>query len=214
VHLKLGTGTERPVTLHAGKILLDAANTPLLVSLVPGLVHIASDVAPRERIRSLLTIIEVEARQPGAASNFIIERLIELVLVEILRTKPLAGDDGLTGLLAGLADPVTERALVAVHRDRDVAHDWTVDELARLCAMSRSTFVVRFHVVLGITPIAYLLNWRIALAKDHLTEGGKSLSEIAFSVGFQSFSAFSTAFSRTVGRSPRRFAYEAQEDVN
>ena len=209
VRLKLGAGRERPVRLHAGKFLMDSANTPLLASLVPALVHIASSDASRERIRSLLTMTEEEARQPGAASKFIIERLIELILVEILRTQRLAVGDGLTGLLAGLADPVTERALVAMHRR--VAHDWTVDELARLCAVSRSTFAVRFRAVLGTTPIAYLLQWRIALAKDHLTRGTKSITDIAFTIGFQSSSAFSTAFTRAVGCSPRRFAREANQ---
>jgi AraC-like DNA-binding protein len=211
MRLKLGAGRERPVTLHAGKFLIDDANAPLLASLVPALVHIASGDASRERIRSLLTMTEAEARQPGAASKFIIERLVELVLVEILRTQRLAAGDGTSGVLAGLADPVTERALVAMHRD--VAHDWTVDELARLCAVSRSTFAVRFRAVLGTTPIAYLLGWRTALAKDHLIRGTKSISDIAFAVGFQSLSAFSTAFTRAVGCSPRRFARSANREM-
>jgi AraC-like DNA-binding protein len=94
---------------------------------------------------------------------------------------------------------------------RRVAHDWTVDELARLCAVSRSTFAVRFRAVMGTTPIAYLLNWRMALAKDQLTRGTKSIGEIAFAIGFQSPSAFSTAFARAVGCSPRRFARIANQ---
>lgn len=211
LRLRLGTGRERPVTVHAGKFLIDSANAPLLASLVPALVHIASSDSSLGRIRSLLTMNQEEARQPGAASNFIIERLMELILVEILRTQRFAVGDGLTGLLAGLADPMTERALVAMHRR--VAHDWTVDQLARRCAVSRSTFASRFRAVLGTTPIAYLLQWRIALAKDHLSRGTMSISNIAFAIGFQSSSAFSTAFTRAVGCSPRRFASNANQGV-
>jgi AraC-like DNA-binding protein len=81
---------------------------------------------------------EAEARKPGPASEFIIVRLVELILVEILRSKEWRVGEEFTGLLAGLADPVTARALAAMHRD--VAHDWTVDKLARLCGVSRTSF--------------------------------------------------------------------------
>lgn len=205
VRLKLGEGTGRPVTLHAGKFLMAQANVHLLTDLLPPLIHIESSDASLARVRSLLTMNEMEAREPGRASEFIIVRLIELILVEILRSKRYGAGEELTGLLAGLTDSVTERALVAMHRD--VAHDWSVGELARLCAVSRSTFATRFLAVVGTTPIAYLLQWRMALAKDELIRGKKSVGEIAFAIGFQSPSAFTTAFTRAVGCSPRRFAH-------
>jgi AraC-like DNA-binding protein len=59
---------------------------------------------------------------------------------------------------------------------------------------------------MGIGPIEYLQRWRMALAKDGLLSGTRSIEEIAFSIGFQSSSAFSTAFTRMVGCSPTRFA--------
>jgi AraC-like DNA-binding protein len=207
VRLKLGEGKEQPVILHAGKFLMAEVNVHLLTDLLPPLIHIEAGDASLARVRLLLTMNETEARQPGRASEFIIVRLIELVLVEILRSKPGWVGEGSTGLLAGLADPVTERALVAMHRD--VAHDWSVGELARLCAVSRSSFATRFLAVVGTTPIAYLLQWRMALAKDELIRGKKHVGEIAFAIGFQSSSAFTTAFTRTVGCSPKRFAREA-----
>lgn len=205
VRLTLGAGKERSVTLHAGKFLMAQANVNLLAGLVPPLVHIESGDASLSRVRALLTMNEREARQPGRASEFITVRLIELVLVEILRSTPWVGKES-TGLLAGLADPITERALVAMHRN--VAHDWSVGELARLCAVSRSTFAARFLAIVGTTPIAYLLHWRMALAKDELIRGTMSVGEIAFAIGFQSPSAFTTAFTRAVGCSPKRFAME------
>jgi AraC-like DNA-binding protein len=204
VWLKLGSGTDRPVTLHAGKFLVEKANEDLLAGLLPPLVHIESGDASLSRVRSLLTMNERETRQPGPASEFVIERLVELILVEILRTNRLRVGEELTGLVAGLVNPVTARALVAMHRD--VAHGWTVDELAKLCAVSRSTFAIKFRSIVGTAPIEYLLRWRMALAKDDLSRGTRSVSEIAFAIGFQSSSAFTTAFTREVGCSPTRFA--------
>ena len=72
--------------------------------------------------------------------------------------------------------------------------------------MSRSAFAARFHKVLGCAPIEYLARWRIALAKDALLSGAKSLDRIADEIGYESASAFSTAFSKRLGCSPGRFA--------
>lgn len=201
--LRLGDGTDFPVTLHAGKFIFDTANDDLLIGLLPTLVHIAAGETSLYRLRSLLTMNEAESRQPGPASEFIITRLIELILVEILRTDAFQVNQEQNGLRAGLADPVTARALSAMHKD--VAYGWTVDGLARLCAVSRSTFASRFRAVVGMGPMAYLLRWRMALAKDELRLGTRTIGEIALAVGFQSSSAFSTAFTREVGYSPKLF---------
>lgn len=203
VRLKVGSGRDRPITLHAGKITFDTANEDLLAPLLPPMVHLAAGDTSLGRVRALLTLNEMEAREPGPASAFIVLRLVELILVEVLRTKQPRIEGEMTGLLAGLADPVASRALGAMHRD--VAHEWTVGELARLCGVSRSTFAARFRKVVGTGPIDYLLHWRIALAKDALRIGAMRSSEIAFAIGFQSPSAFSTAFTRAVGCSPKRF---------
>jgi AraC-like DNA-binding protein len=95
-------------------------------------------------------------------------------------------------------------ALSAMHGD--IARDWTVASLARLCGVSRSKFATRFRDIVGMAPIEYLQHWRMAHAKDELRLGTKSIGTIALAMGFQSLSAFSTAFTRVVGCSPRRFA--------
>jgi AraC-like DNA-binding protein len=204
VRLTLGAGTERAVTLHAGKFLMDKANAHLLQGLLPPLVHLDARDDSLRRIRSLLTMNEMEARQPGPASAFIIVRLVELILVEILRIDRSPAGQAFPGLLAGLAHPVTRQAIAAMHEN--VAHPWTVDELARRCAVSRSSFAVKFRAIVGAAPITYLLAWRMALAKDALSRGTQSIGEIAFAIGFQSSSAFTTAFTRAVGCSPKRYA--------
>lgn len=206
VRLRLGSGSESPVTLQAGKFVLEKANEALLAGLFPPVTRIAATDSSLARVRALLLMNEAEARQPGAASEFVIMRLVELILVEILRAHPWRVADESRGLLAGLADPVTAKALAAMHGD--VARAWSVDVLARHCNVSRSAFASRFRAVVGMPPIDYLLNWRMALAKDALSRGTRSVGEIAFDIGFQSPSAFTTAFTRVVGCSPTRFACE------
>lgn len=201
--LTLGSGTDLPIRLHMGKFIFESANEDLLTSMLPSLVHVEAGEPSLDRVHSLLALIDSEAQDPGPASEFILLQLIKLVLVEILRTGPLmSGAAG--GLLAGLRDPLAGRAIRAMHMD--VARSWTVDTLAGLCSVSRSTFATRFRAVVGVGPIEYLLQWRMALAKDALRAGSRSVEEIGLAVGFQSASAFSTAFRRSVGCSPTRFA--------
>ena len=202
--LTLGEGVDDPVTLHGGRFVFDSVNESLLTALLPPLVHIRADDTPSWRVRSLLRMNQAESLTPGVGSNFIIVRLMELILVEILRNEALQMDPEHTGLLAGLADPLTACALAAMHRD--VGHDWTVAGLARLCGLSRSSFAARFSKVMGMGPIEYLLQWRMALAKDELQRGKRSSGQIALAVGFKSSSAFSTAFTRAVGCAPKHFA--------
>ncbi|NKK73802.1 helix-turn-helix domain-containing protein [Rhizobium leguminosarum bv. viciae] len=75
----------------------------------------------------------------------------------------------------------------------------------RLCGVLRSAFATRFRAVVGIGPISYLLRWRMALAKEALKSGMAMMEEVAFLICYKSASAFSTAFTRAVGCSPRRF---------
>ena len=88
----------------------------------------------------------------------------------------------------------------------DPARTWTVEELAKKAALSRSVFFERFTGSVGVPPMEYLLGWRMALAKDLLRQQDIGLAEVAERVGYSSASTFSTAFSRYVGQPPSRFA--------
>jgi AraC-like DNA-binding protein len=107
-------------------------------------------------------------------------------------------------LLAGLSDPALARALHEIHAD--LARRWTVEQLARTAGMSRAVFAERFARKVGMPPMQYLLEWRMALAKDLLRGERPALTEVAEKTGYQSASAFSTAFTRLTGRSPSEFA--------
>ncbi len=206
--LQLGEGNDAPVTLSGGRFVFDTANEELLTSLLPAMVHVTARDASSLRVQTLLKMNRTEFLHPRPGSEFITTRLMELILVETLRSEVVLETQGHQGLLAGLADLFTARALSAIHNDP--AHEWTVAELANLCNVSRSNFAARFRKIMGKGPLEYLQQWRIALAKDELRYGTQSIGAIAFLVGFQSSSAFSTAFTRAVGCSPTQFVASVQ----
>ncbi|MFK4446796.1 AraC-like DNA-binding protein [Caballeronia udeis] len=208
--MTLGDDTGSPVTLRGGRFVFGMANEDMLLDLLPQVVCISSNDPGSSQLRALLSMNERESRSPGPGSEFVTKRLMELIFVEILRSEALRLNPMQTGLLAGMADPVVARALTTLHGQ--VAEPWTVASLARLCGISRSGLSHRFSQRVGLGPIEYLQRWRIAIAKDELLKGTRNISQIAFEIGFQSPSAFSTAFSRAVGCSPSRYATQASND--
>ena len=202
--MRVGVGAGEPVVIRGGRFVFDTGNEDLLLDLLPPLVHVVSRGAGSDRTRVLLAMNEAESLTPGPGSDFVIARLMELLLVELLRGATPSAQTSQAGLLRGLADPVTARALAAMHGD--VERSWTAEQLARLCGCSRSGFKQRFTSVVGVAPMRYLQRWRMAIAKDELRKGQRSIAEIALLIGFQSGGAFSTAFTRAVGCSPSSFA--------
>lgn len=202
--LVLGEALGQCTRLRCGRFVFETANKALLWDLLPSVIHVAADQPISWRVRSLLKMNDAEGLNPGPGNDLVVSRLMELTLLELLRYEVPRLDTSTKGLLSGLADPVIARALTAMHHE--VVRAWTVAGLARLCGVSRSTFATRFRAAMGIGPIEYLSQWRIALAKDQLIRGTKTIGEIALSVGFHSSSAFSTAFTRATGCSPGRFA--------
>ncbi len=203
-HMRVGDIGGEPALIRGGRFVFDAGSEHLLASLLPPLLHVASGSAASDHVRALLAMIEAESHDSGPVSEFVVVRLMELLLVGLLRDQTFEAKTPSSGLLAGLADPIIARALAALHGD--IARPWTTSVLARLCGTSRSGFSTHFKRVVGVSPISYLHRWRMAVAKDELRKGRLSIGEIALLVGFRSGSAFSTAFSRVVGCPPTRFA--------
>ena len=195
-----------PMTMRmlGGYFRFDRANKQLLVKLLPPVVHVRRDEPGALRLHRILELIsdEADAQRPGR--DLILERLVEVLLLEALRFRSASAARGEQGLLAGLSDPALAQTLREIHGD--VARRWTVEQLARTAGMSRAVFAERFSRKIGMPPMQYLLEWRVALAKDMLRRERASLAEVAEKVGYQSASAFSTAFTRLTGRSPSQFA--------
>jgi AraC-like DNA-binding protein len=198
-------GLEADFTQLGGYFQLDSVNRGLLGGLLPTLVHIQASDPAAARLKRTIDLIAEEALADRPGRDLVVDRLIEVLLVEALRfrTESVNAFEQ-PGLLAGLADPLLARALRRLHGD--VAHAWSVEELAREAGLSRSAFSERFSHKIGVPPMQYLIDWRIALAKAMLQRDAPPLEAVAAAIGYQSASAFSTAFRREVGSPPSHFA--------
>jgi len=187
-----------------GYCVFGAPDASLLVPLLPRLIHVRGE----PRLATLVQLVTDECRAQRPARDVILARLLEVLFVEALRST--AGTAASSGLLRGLAD---ERLAVALRRLHEApARAWTVEQLAEEAALSRTAFFQRFQRVMGMAPMAYLLTWRMALAKQLLRLGEASVAEIAAHVGYSSVNTFGVAFTRHVGMPPRRFATQSLRD--
>lgn len=194
-----GTRGGRPdVRLLGGYFVFDSPDAALLVSLLPALVHIRGI----DRLSTLVRLVAEETGAKRSGRDLVLSRLVELLLIESLRSTP--GDDAPPGLVRGLADARIAQSMRQMHGDP--ARSWTVEQLAKKAALSRSAFYERFTRAVGVPPMEYLVAWRMALAKDMLRRQDVGIAEVAERVGYASASTFSTAFSRHVGQAPSRFA--------
>ena len=191
-------GGRPDVRLLGGYFVFDSPDAPLLVSLLPALLHVRGV----ERLSLLVKLVGEESIERRSGRDLVLARLVELLLIEALRSKP--DDDTPPGLLRGLADMRLAAAIRHIHGDP--ARSWTVAQLAKKVALSRSAFFDRFSRAVGLPPMEYLLAWRMAVAKNLLRHDDIGLAEVAERVGYSSASTFSTAFSRHVGQSPGRYA--------
>ena len=185
------------VRQFGGWFSFDSPDAGLLVALLPRMIHIRG--VPR--LLQLVRLVGEEAARQDMGRDLILERLVEILLIEALRAA--ASRDAAPGLLRGLSDPQIAAALRQMHGN--VERAWTVGELARAAGLSRSSFFDRFARLLGVRPMEYLLAWRMAVAKDLLRDERKTLDEVAGRIGYGSASTFSTAFSRHVGVPPGQF---------
>jgi AraC-like DNA-binding protein len=186
------------VRLLGGYFAFESPDSALLVSLLPALLHIRGT----ERLSILVRLVGEEAGQMRSGRDLVLTRLVELLLIEALRSTP--NENTPPGLLRGLADARLAAAMRYMHGNP--ARSWTVAQLAKKTALSRSAFFERFTRAVGLPPMEYLLAWRMALAKDLLRRSELGLAEVAARVGYGSASTFSTAFSRHVGKPPGRYA--------
>jgi AraC-like DNA-binding protein len=187
-----------------GSFTFERVNTPLLLSLLPKQIYIAASQGRATRFGRLIELLAEECATDYPGKELIIQRMLEALLVEALRWHSIEGQGVTTGLLNGMKDPSLTRAIQAIHSD--VRANWTVAGLASIAGMSRSAFSARFGETIGCAPIEYLARWRMALAKDALASGVKTLDRIAAEVGYESASAFSTAFRKRLGCPPGQFA--------
>ena len=198
---RIGDPNEAPtVRMLVGHCAFGASDAKLLVSLLPQLVHVRGQA----RLTTLVEQLNGETRADRPGRDLVLTRLLEVLLIEALRST--TGPTAPPGLLRGLADDHVAVALRRMH-ERPMQR-WTVVELAREAALSRSTFFDRFRREVGVAPMEYLLGWRMALAKDLLRRDRSGVAKVAEWVGYSSASTFSVAFARHVGMPPVQYARE------
>lgn len=181
-----------------GHCVFGSPDAALLVSLLPDWVHVRDE----KRLSTLVQLVGDESRSDRPAREIMMARLLEVLLIEALRST--ASSSTSSNLVRGLSDPRLAVALRLMHQKP--SESWTVAQLARESAMSRSAFFERFSEAVGMAPMEYLLAWRMALAKQLLRQRSAAISDIAERVGYSSVSAFGVAFTRHVGMPPGRYA--------
>jgi AraC-like DNA-binding protein len=187
----------------AGGHFILTGNADILLGLLPPIVHIRKE-SDKAAMRWALERMREELREPQPGSFLVAQQLAYMMLVQALRLHLAERPSGGVGWLFALADKQMSAAITAIHEDP--AHHWTVQELAERAGMSRSTFALKFKETVGNSPMEYLTRWRMLLAGDRLTNASDPISIIALSLGYESESAFSTAFKRIMGCSPRQYS--------
>lgn len=201
--LRLARGTE-PIRLSPGDAVLVPRGTRHVVS---------DDIAtPGEPyLQALLArLLAREARGESVGSELVIPRLIDSLLVALIRSwldsQPLHS----IGWFGALRDPQVGRALGLIHQAPQ--HRWTVAELATRVGQSRAAFARHFVNLVGEPPMAYVTRWRVNLAAKRLRSTGDSIEAIAEDVGYDSPTAFGKAFRKHFGHTPGRYRHRAGVD--
>jgi AraC-like DNA-binding protein len=192
------TASGGPAALIVCRFWFDSNSLQGMIFALPRLLHLRREEAT-DWLPGIVQymLLEVGGAQPGAA--LMISRLIDLIVIRTLRTWVHHG--GASGWLGGLSDARVARALKAIHEQP--LRRWSIDALAKIARMSRSSFCERFAALVGRSPLRYHNEWRLTVARDMLAKRNARVGEIGLTIGYESEAAFSRAYKAFFGRSPR-----------
>ena len=191
-----------------GYFTFGGEHSSLLTDALPPILHVHHE-ADKALLRWTLERLAEELRAPQPGSSLVGQQLATMLLVQALRVHLADASARGVGWLFALADRRIGAAMTAIHNDP--SRRWTVQLLGQQAGMSRTSFAVRFKEAVGKSPVEYLTKWRMMLACDKLTKSDDPISLIAESLGYESESAFSTAFKRVMHCSPRRYCQTSSE---
>ena len=191
------------VLVLGGHFAFAGTQADMLLGAMTPVAHLRKD-RDKEAVRWALTLMRQELLEGQPGGTLVAQHLAHLVLVQALRSYLADGAGERVGWLFALADMQLATAIAAIHAEP--GSDWTLSALANKVGMSRASFARAFTRTVGTSPIDYLTRWRMLLASNRLTEQKQRISAIASSLGYQSERAFSTAFKRVMGCSPREYA--------
>lgn len=197
-----GKGTASTALLN-GLIAFDDLGGVHLGELFPPLILIRQAQAEHSGFATYLHLLTKEGSSEEPGSRLIANWLGGILFVHAIRIYAASPESNQPGWIGALTDPHIATAIRVMHEQ--VARSWTVNELARLSGMSRSSFAVRFKELVGMPPLDYLGNWRIYLAMRAFRDSTETLAQVALTVGYESDSAFSKAFKRKTGLTPAQY---------
>jgi AraC-like DNA-binding protein len=148
----------------------------------------------------LITLLGDEITRDEPGQEAVLDRLLDLLLVAVLRSWFSRPESGAPAWYQAQGDPLVGRALRLLHNQP--SHPWTVASLAAAVGASRAALARRFTELVGEPPMTFLSGWRLALAADLLREPDATVAAVAREVGYGSAFALSTAFKRVHGVSP------------
>ncbi len=189
--------------LVGGHFALTGNDAGMLLRVLPPIVHLRKE-SDKAALRWSLERMRQELREPQPGGFLVAQHLAHMMLVQALRLYLAEGVSGGVGWLFALADKQMSAAINSMHEDP--SHGWTIQTLAERAGMSRSAFALKFRETVGASPMEYLTRWRMLLAGDRLVNSSDPISVISLSLGYESEAAFSTAFKRVMGCSPRQYS--------
>jgi AraC-like DNA-binding protein len=204
--------SEITCTILCAKYLFDQAGPHPLTHLLPSVIHLRASQAERsQELMMLLQLLKAEASTHGDGHGLVVPRLIDTLLVYIVRAWLDQLPIGAGGWYGALRDPIVAKALALMHKQPN--RNWTVESLGAEVGQSRAAFAKRFSSLVGEAPAAYLARWRMCLAAKALRESSLNLDQIAEGVGYETAAALSKAFRRQFNRSPGLYRAESEADM-
>jgi AraC-like DNA-binding protein len=193
-----GNDPEGSTVMLTGTYQLDGEVSRRLLEALPERLVLPGNALDSPLVTLLAT--EIVKDEPGQAT--VLDRLLDLLLIAILRTWFARADADAPGWYRALGDPVVGRAVRMLHNNP--AHPWTVADLAAATGVPRAALARRFTDLVGEPPMSFLTSWRLTLAADLLREPDVTLGAVARQVGYGSPYALSAAFKRVRGVSPQQ----------
>jgi AraC-like DNA-binding protein len=194
-----GNTADGAAVMLTGTYQLHGDVSQRLLRAVPSLLVLRGE----ELDSPLVALLAAEIGKDQQGQEAVLDRLLDLLLIAVLRAWFARPDAQAPGWYRAHADPIVGHALRLMHHNP--AHPWTLAELASEVGISRAALARRFHELVGEPPMTFLAGWRIALAADLLREPGATLASVAQQVGYGSPFALSAAFKRLRGVSPRQY---------
>lgn len=197
----LGDKGPASVKVVCGFLACDARPfNPLLDHLPPVIKTGHSSENSANLLGQFIRLARSESADKRAGGEGVLARLSELMFIEVVRQYLEALPPEQSGWLAGLRDPFVGKALSLLHGSP--RRNWTIEELAREVALSRSVLAERFADLVGMPPMHYLARWRMQIAAGLLSGGNTNIATVAAEAGYGSEAAFSRAFKKMVGMPP------------